>query len=64
MSEEACLVKMFKFFDVTDRGAVTLQQFMQVLEKIGFHYPIAQMGPVFASYDKDGNELLDFKEFT
>jgi hypothetical protein len=27
MSEEACLVKMFKFFDILDRGAVNLAQF-------------------------------------
>lgn len=27
MSEESCLVKMFKFFDILDRGAVNLAQF-------------------------------------
>jgi Ca2+-binding EF-hand superfamily protein len=35
-SEEAHLVKMFKFFDVHDRGHITFPQFMQVLAKIGF----------------------------
>jgi hypothetical protein len=33
------LIKMFKFFDVLDRGAVNCAQFAQALEKIGFYYP-------------------------
>jgi Ca2+-binding EF-hand superfamily protein len=36
VSEEAHLVKMFKFFDVHDRGHITFQEFMKVLAKIGF----------------------------
>ena len=41
MSEEACLVKNFKFFDIMDRGAVDYRQFHQGLEKIGFYYDFA-----------------------
>jgi len=61
-SEEAQLVKMFKFFDVLDRGAITLLQFMQVLGKIGFQYPKDQIEPLFNQYDADQSGFLDYKE--
>ena len=39
MGEEACMMKMFKYFDVNDLGAVDFRQFMMVLEKTGMAYP-------------------------
>lgn len=39
MSEEACLMKMFKYFDIMNRGAVDFGQFQRVLEKSGMYYP-------------------------
>ena len=39
MSEEACLIKMFKYFDVMNAGAVDFNQFARVLEKSGMYYP-------------------------
>jgi len=29
---------MFKYFDIQDKGAVSLDQFSKALEKIGFYY--------------------------
>jgi Ca2+-binding EF-hand superfamily protein len=63
LSEEACLVKMFKYFDVRDRGCVDLDEFCRVLEKSGMYYPREQLEPLFRQYDQDGSGNLDYKEF-
>ena len=47
MSEEACLMKMFKYFDVMNAGAVDFNQFSRALEKCGMQYPEAQLKPLF-----------------
>ena len=39
MSEEACLMKMFKFFDVTGNGHVDFGEFQKTMEKLGMYYP-------------------------
>jgi len=39
MSEEACLMKMFKYFDIMNKGAVDFTQFSRVLEKTGMYFP-------------------------
>lgn len=65
MTEEACLVKMFKYFDTYDRGAVPFSDFVRTLEKIGLYYPPANLQPLFEQvYDVDGNGSLDYKEFS
>ena len=47
LTEEACLVKMFKYFDTYDRGTVSFQDFMRTLEKIGLYYSPQEIGPLF-----------------
>ena len=39
-TDEAYLVKSFKFFDIYDKGALTFAQFHQALEKIGLFYSL------------------------
>lgn len=39
MSQEATLMKMFKYFDVMDRGAVDYSTFAKVCEKTGMYFP-------------------------
>lgn len=63
LSEEAYLIKMFKFADITDRGAVNFNEYCKVLEKAGMYYPPEQIKPLFESYDKDRSGSLDYKEF-
>lgn len=63
MSEEACLMKMFKYFDVMNAGAVDFAQFQRVLEKSGMYYPEEQLRPLFNTYDQDGSGSLDYREF-
>jgi len=47
LSEEACLMKMFKYFDVTGSGSVDFSTFSKVLEKSGMYYPEEQLFPLF-----------------
>jgi len=39
MTEEACFVKMFKYFDTANKGYVNFDEFARVLEKTGMYYP-------------------------
>ena len=60
MSEEACLMKMFKYFDIMNKGAVDFPTFQRVLEKTGMYYPEEQLRPLFEFYDKDKSNSLDY----
>jgi Ca2+-binding EF-hand superfamily protein len=62
MTEEACFVKMFKFFDVQAKGSVTFEEFARVLEKTGMYYPQQQMRQLYEGYDANQNGSLDYKE--
>lgn len=62
-TEEATLMKMFKFFDINDSGAVNLQEFVKAMEKIGLYYNEKQLAPLFQTYDRDGSGELDYQEF-
>lgn len=55
---------MFKYFDIYDKGAVSFNDFMKVMEKIGLYYSQQEMLPLFKSYDTDGSSSLDYKEFS
>lgn len=37
-TEEACLIKMFKYFDIYDKGCVDFPSFLKAMEKIGLYY--------------------------
>ena len=56
-------MKMFKYFDIMNTGAVDFTQFQRVLEKSGMYYPEDQLRPLFQAYDKDGSGSLDYTEF-
>ena len=32
------MIKMFKYFDIYDKGAVNFNDFMKAMEKIGLYY--------------------------
>lgn len=64
MSEEACFVKMFKFFDTTNKGYVDFEEFCKVLEKTGMYYPKQQLYELFSSYDEDQSGSVDYRELS
>jgi Ca2+-binding EF-hand superfamily protein len=64
LTEEACLIKMFKYFDIYDKGEVSLPEFMKAMEKIGLYYNLQEMTPLFNQYDADRSGKLDYKEFS
>jgi Ca2+-binding EF-hand superfamily protein len=64
LTEEACLVKMFKYFDIFDKGTVTFVDFMRTIEKIGLYYSPQEVEPLFQEYDVDAKGQLDYKEFS
>lgn len=64
-SEEAVLLKSFKYFDLNNNGSVDLNEFLKVVEKIGI--PIfnkQDFVDLFNYYDVDSDAKLDYKEFS
>lgn len=47
LTEEACLIKMFKYFDIYDKGCVDFNDFMKAMEKIGLYYSAIEFKPLF-----------------
>ena len=58
------MIKMFKYFDIYDRGSVNFNDFVKAMEKIGLYYSPEQLQPLFKAYDTDGSGSLDYKEFS
>ena len=56
-------MKMFKYFDIMNKGAVDFPTFQRVLEKTGMYFPEEQLRPLFQTYDTDQSGSLDYKEF-
>ncbi len=63
LTEEACLIKMFKFFDIYDKGAVDINEFEKAMNKIGLYYTKQELEPLFRQYDTDRSGAIDYKEF-
>ena len=63
-SEEAALIKMFKYFDYSDKGSVNFTEFSRVLVKAGMYYPQKQLQALFQDYSVGGSNLLDYRNFT
>ena len=54
--------KTFKFFDIQNKGTVTVDQFKRAVTKIGVVVPNdADIDLVFSIYDKSGEGRLDYK---
>ena len=62
LSEEACLIKMFKFFDLKDTGYVDFGLFSRVAEKMGMYFPPEELQQLFFEYDSNQQGVLDYKE--
>lgn len=62
LSEEATLVKMFKFFDYANSGSVDVAQFARVLEKTGLYFTAEQVRALFSSYDVRGSGIIDYRD--
>jgi Ca2+-binding EF-hand superfamily protein len=60
-SPEQYLFKSFKFFDVSDSGSITLQQWMRALEKIGLSRSSAELETWFRHYDEDTDGKVNYR---
>lgn len=64
-SEEAILMKAFKYFDLNNNGTVEPDEFAKAIEKIGIMIPTQQdLQALFSIYDADNSGSLDYKEFS
>mmetsp|Transcript_12085 Transcript_12085/g.20384 ORF Transcript_12085/g.20384 Transcript_12085/m.20384 type:complete len:293 (-) Transcript_12085:339-1217(-) len=63
MSEEATLMKCFKYFDLNNSGSVEEEEFCKAIEKIGIMIPTKQdLSALFQIYDTDGSGSISYKE--
>jgi Ca2+-binding EF-hand superfamily protein len=56
--------RVFRHFDVDESGAVTFDEFLQVLEAYGWVFKEAEIGALFSKIDADGSGRLDYAELT
>lgn len=65
VSNEALLLKAFKYFDLDDSGAVDFEEWKKALQKIGIVLPPPPVCyEIFQYYDSDNSGSLDYKEFS
>merc|ERR1719382_646121 len=63
-SEEAVLLKAFKYFDLNNNGTVEPDEFAKAVEKIGIMIPTKQdLDSLYSIYDTDKSGVLEYKEF-
>lgn len=55
--------KLFRHFDMTGFGTVTIKEFTQVLETLGCIFTEKEMSALFNKYDKDQSGKMDYEEF-
>ena len=56
--------KMFKYFDIANKGTVNFEQFYRAMEKLGINVEQQVLYNIFQAVDKDGSGDLDYKEFS
>ena len=69
-TEESFILKTFKYMDIGRTGRVNYSQFSEALARMGLPLDeavllwfIQNLKTVFDIYDKDKNQLIDYKEF-
>jgi len=63
-SEEAVLLKAFKYFDLNNNGTVEPDEFAKAVEKIGIMIPTKQdLDSLYSIYDTDKSGVLEYREF-
>ncbi|OMJ76707.1 hypothetical protein SteCoe_23868 [Stentor coeruleus] len=64
ISEETVLMRSFKYFDLDNSGAVSYEEWVKAIEKIGVILPDpGRLQELFNLYDKDNSGHLDYREF-
>jgi calcyphosin len=56
--------KIFRHFDLDGFGTIEFSEFTKALEAMGCAFPDFEQRALFAKYDKDGNNKLDYEEFS
>ena len=56
--------KMFKHWDLDGFGTIEFGEFKKALESMGCTFPDFEQRALFNKYDKDGNNKLDYEEFS
>ncbi|MDR3582081.1 MAG: EF-hand domain-containing protein [Candidatus Pacebacteria bacterium] len=63
-ADETVLLRSFKYFDIDNDGAVNLNEWLKVIEKIGVIVPsLDDLKQLFYLYDLNNDGRLDYKEF-
>lgn len=63
-SEEALIIKAFKYFDLDNSGECSKDEFIKAIAKLGVTgFSNKQLLEIFDTYDQNKNGELDYKEF-
>jgi len=58
------LQEAFKLFDIDGDGLVTIEELKKIIEKVGGNMTEAEAAVLIKEADKDGNEGVDYSEFS
>merc|ERR1712060_261089 len=56
--------KIFRHWDLDGFGTIEFSEFTKALESMGCAFPEFEARALFSKYDKDGNNKLDYEEFS
>ncbi len=59
----AILKQAYRTFDIDGDGTITDAEVRTLLQGLGVHVSQESLNDLFARFDKDGNNALDFSEF-
>lgn len=64
-SEEAVLLKCFKYFDLNNNGSVEPEEFAKAIEKIGIMIPTRNdLDTLFSIYDLQQTGSIEYRDFS
>ena len=57
------IARLFKFFDLNNNGAITIDEFEKVLDTLGCLFKAHEIQALFNAFDKDSNGKINTEEF-
>lgn len=62
--EGKAILRVFRFFDADNSGAVSPPEFKQALERFGCTFTEAEIAALFRHYDADRSGIIDYEELS
>lgn len=58
------MLEMFKLFDANGNGTISKEELKEAMKKLGEPLSEKELNDLIAAHDKNGDGVIDYKEFT